>query len=79
MTIPANNGRNNSVAISMKIVSEVAAVVNAIGNIARPIRPIRTDAVSESVVQMMPMRRDCLISSAERIAIKRNSTCGIPK
>ena len=63
MTIPANNGGNNSVAISMKIVSEVAAVVNAIGNIARPIRPIRTAAVNERVDQMIPMRRDAIVIS----------------
>ena len=81
ITPPAASGGKSDWLTTMKIFSAELAVLSdsCTGNMARPIMPMYTAAVSEMTTQTVAMRRERLSSLPRRMAIKRSSTCGIPK
>ena len=79
ITSPAIIGGNRLVESSMNIFSEAEEVSSAVGYSERPITPIKTETPREITTQTVAMRRERVSSFSLRIAIKRNSTWGIPK
>ena len=63
----------------MNTFSASEAVVSAVGYRERPIRPISTATVSEISTHTVAIRRERVSSLSRRMAMKRNSTWGIPK
>ena len=79
ITNPAISGGSRFVDRRMNTFSASEDVVSAVGNSVRPTSPINTAIVREIITHTTAMRRERVSSSSRRIAIKRRSTCGIPK
>ena len=79
ITRPASRAGSRLVAMMIRIFSAEAEVSRAVGKSARPMIPMKTAAAREMTTHTVAMRRDMVNFFSLLIAMKRSSTCGIPK
>ena len=79
MTKPARIAGSEPVASLIKTFSAADLVSSSVGRTCLPTMPMKTATASEIVTQTIAMRRERVSSFSLRIAMKRRSTCGMPK
>ena len=78
-TTPHMNGGRIIWDSTMNTFSAWACVAKSTGMMTRPTKPMQMPQASDTTHHTTAMTRDFFTSSAERMPMKRTSTCGMPK